>query len=371
MLITRNNLSHYLIAKGLVSSESVVDGDFEVIEVSGRNRTFKISRGPRHPGLFLKQIQTWDPQTIAMLQCETACHWLARNDHEFTALSGLLPEFYWYDPERHILITKLITDSENLYEHFCRVGSFQPELAAKLGKALGSYHSATAGELEASPHSTIFPKQVPWILLETRRNSHPFKNLSHATAELFDAVDSSTELRNALDELGREWKTEVLIHGDMRLENCILSRNGKRDEVKLQIVDWELADIGDACWDVGSVIQAFLATSILSLPYGLRRQFSFIRNGMRSAIESFWRQYVITRAIDQADSTHLLQRSVKFAAARMIQTVYEHVQFAPQVSPRSYYLFELSSDILRDPKSAVHQLIGARKAKAQCSKSNY
>ena len=348
-----------------------MDGDFEVIDCSGRNRNFKISRGGRHPGLFLKQIKNWDPQTVAMLQCETACHWLARNDHQFRALSELLPEFYWYDPERHVLITELLRNGENLYEHFCRVRSFRPELAANLGKALASYHAATAGELEASPNSTIFPKQIPWILLETRRNSHPFKNISPATAELFDAVDSSPEIRKALDELGSDWKAEVLIHGDMRLENCILLQDGKRNRPKLQIVDWELADIGDACWDVGAVIQAFVTVSILSLPFGLRRQTSFLRHGMRSAIESFWREYVKRRAIGEADSIKLLQRSVKFAAARMFQTVYEHVQFAPQVSPRSYYLFELSSDMLRDPAAAVHQLIGARKTKAQCSKSNY
>jgi hypothetical protein len=361
MLITRNNVCHYLIAKGLISADSVVDGDFAVIDVSGRNRNLKILRG-RHPGFFVKQIQNWDPRTVAMLQCETACYWLASNDSPFTALADLLPEFYWYDPERHILITELLDNSENLYEHFCRVGVLDPEIAGTLGRALGSYHSATAEVLKDSPHSTIFPKQIPWILLETRRNSHPFKHISPATAELFEAVDSS-EIRTDLNELGNGWCTEVLIHGDMRLENCLLSGNGSRDKVKLQIVDWELADIGDACWDVGGVIQAFVAASILSLPFGLRLQANTIQNGMRSAIHSFWHEYATTRGIEDENSD-LLERSVRYAAARLIQTVYEHVQFAPKVSPRAYYLFRISSEILKDPAAAIHQLIGRNSVKS-------
>jgi 5-methylthioribose kinase len=366
MLITQNNVCHYLMSKGLVSSDSVVDGDFAVIDVSGRNRNFKIFRG-RHPGYFLKQIQNWDPQTIAMLQCETACYWLARNDNRFTALSDFLPEFYWYDPERHILVTELIGESENLYENFFRVGAFQPGVAGKLGTAMGTYHRATAGGLKDSPHSTIFPRQIPWILLETRRNSHPVKNLSPATVELFEAVDHSSEIRVALDELRSDWQTDVLIHGDMRLENCILSGNGKPGSLKLQIVDWELADIGDACWDVGAIIQAFLAASILSLPFGLRLRANFVRNGMRSAIGSFWRNYVIARGIEKTKSIDLFERSIKYAAARMIQTVYEHVQFSPQVSPRSHYLFQISSDILKDPAAAVDQLVETEKVmKIQC-----
>jgi hypothetical protein len=362
MLITRNNVCHYLIAKGLVSSESVVDGDFAVIDVSGRNRNFKILRG-RHPGLFVKQIQNWDPQTVAMLQCETACYWLARNDGNFSTLFDLVPEFYWFDAERHILITQLISNGENLYEHFRRVGSLRHEIAVKLGKALGTYHSGTADGLKESTHATIFPQQIPWILLETRRNSHPFKHLSPATAELFDAVDHSTELSRALDQLRNEWRGDSLIHGDMRLENCMLS-----GELKLKVVDWELADIGDPSWDVGAIIQAFLSASILSLPFSLRLQANFMKTGMRSALGAFWRQYVMTREIEPGDSLELLERSIKFAGARMIQTVYEHVQCSPRVSPRSHYLFQISSEMLKQPAAAMQQLIETEKVmKVRCS----
>lgn len=96
MLITASNICHYLIARRVISSESVVDGDFAVIDVSGRNRNFKVIR-QFHAGYFVKQIQQWDEQTVAMLQCEAACYWLARNDSDFAPLATVMPEFHSYD----------------------------------------------------------------------------------------------------------------------------------------------------------------------------------------------------------------------------------------------------------------------------------
>ena len=246
MLITASNICHYLIAQRVISSESVVDGDFAVVDVSGRNRNFKVIR-KSHPGYFVKQIQQWDAQTVAMLQCEAACYWLARNDSNFAPLATVMPQFHSYDLERHILITELIPEGENLYEHVRRLGQFSIEVAARLGRLLGTYHRELRDDLKDSQHAAIFPRQVPWILSADRRNSHPFKELSPATSELFDVVEKSSHLRQALDELGTGWRATSLIHGDMRLENCIVVPDGGPDEWNLKIVDWELAEIGDPC----------------------------------------------------------------------------------------------------------------------------
>ena len=92
MELTTSNIVHYLLGCGLVSLESVVDGDFLVDSTARRNQNFKVLRG-NHAGFFVKQIQNWDPQTIASMQCEATCYWLARNDPDFAPLARLLPEF--------------------------------------------------------------------------------------------------------------------------------------------------------------------------------------------------------------------------------------------------------------------------------------
>jgi hypothetical protein len=173
VIITTRNLVQYLLAKRFVSCEAVVDGDFTVINVSGRNRNFKVLRSadPSYPSYFLKQIRFFDAQTVAMLQCEAACYWLARNDQDFSSLLPLTPEFYSYDPERHILITALITNGEDLWSHFRRLRNISADVTSELGSLLGDYHSKTGSALNESPQSGIFPRNIPWILSPERRNS--------------------------------------------------------------------------------------------------------------------------------------------------------------------------------------------------------
>ena len=361
VIITTRNLVQYLLAKQFVCSESVVDGDFTVIEVSGRNRNFKVLRS-NGPSYFVKQIRHFDPQTVAMLQCEAACYWLARNDNDFASLLPLTPEFYSYDPERQIIITELITTGEDLWSHFRRARTIKAEVTAELGSLLGTYHSTTGHELKESPQSKIFPQNIPWILSPERRNSHPFKRLSPATTELFDRVERSAELSSALDELRDNWQASTLMHGDLKLENCILSGNGYNSNFDFTIIDWESADIGDPCWDIGSILQSFISVRIISLPpTEVRLSFRDVLThplhaGLSESILSFWEHYVVKLALDAQASHKLLERCVRYGGARMIQSAYEYMQFSPHLSSNALHLLEVSQDLLKDTGAAVEQL---------------
>ena len=351
-----------MLAKQLVCSESVVDGDFAVINVSGRNRNFKVIRSSGS-SYFVKQIQFWDVQKIAMLQCEAACYWLARNDRDFASLMPLTPEFYFYDPERQIIITRLITNGEDLWAYFRRLGKMPSEVTAELGALLGTYHRETGVTLTESPQSGIFPRIIPWILSPERRNSHPFKQLSPATVELFDLVENSSELSSALDELRDDWKPSTLMHGDLKLENCILFRNDSNSKFEFTIVDWELADIGDPCWDIASILQSFLSARIMSLPpYEVPMSFRDMlthpsQTGLSESILSFWKQYVEKLRLEGEASQKLLERCLRYGAARMIQSAYEYMQFSPHLSTNALHLLEVSTDLLKNSANSVEQLL--------------
>jgi hypothetical protein len=346
-----------MLAKHLVFSESVVDGDFAVINVSGRNRNFKVLRSDG-PSYFVKQIQFWDVQTIAMLQGEAACYWLARNDRDFASLIPLVPEFYSYDPERQTVITGLITNGEDLWSHFRRAGKLSTEVTAELGTLLGTYHNEAGSAFSESQQSAIFPRGVPWILARERRNSHPFKQLSPATAELFDLVERSPQLCSALDELRHDWKPSMLMHGDLKLENCILSRDVD-SKFHFTIVDWELADIGDPCWDIASILQSFLSARIMGLPLSeLPLSFQDVLNPpVSNSIVSFWAAYAEKLGLEAETSQKLFERCLRYAAARMIQAAYEYMQFSPHLSVNAVHLLEVSTDLITNSASSVEQLL--------------
>jgi hypothetical protein len=346
VLITSKNLCQYLLSKDFVSAESIVGGDFEVADVSGRNRNFKVSR-KRGPGFFIKQIQNWNAQAIAMLQCETACYWLAREGSAEAGIAEMMPKLYWYDQERHILITELIEGGEDLFEQFRRLGIVPAASIEAVGSLIGKYHRESRAGL-GRMDLRIFPKQKPWILCADRRRSHPFKELSAGTSALFDRVENSGELRAGLDRTQDRWRADVVMHGDLRWENCIIT--GEERGTKMKLVDWELADVGDACWDVGSIMQSFLSNLSAcaeamagSEPLGVRASLP--------ALRILWQSYVRAVQVPSWEVEELLDRCVHYAAARMVQTAYEYLQFSHELTPRALRLLALSSEIYRDTET--------------------
>ena len=114
------------------------------------------SSAARRGDISSNRLGHWDPQSVAMLQSEAACYWLARHDDAFAGLAALTPEFHAYDVARHVLITGLLADSENLYQHFRRARRFTPDVSRALGDKLGTYHRATGADCSDSQHHAMF-----------------------------------------------------------------------------------------------------------------------------------------------------------------------------------------------------------------------
>jgi len=134
---------------------------------------------------------------------------------------------------------------------------------------------------------------------------------------------------------------------------------------RLKIVDWELARLGDPCWDVGSVFANYLSFWLFSIPitgedppdrfmdlarYPLER--------MQPAIRSFWQSYVRTMELDAATSDDWLLCAVKYGAARLVQTAYEQMQMSIHLTGNVVCLLQLSLNILQRPREAMVHLLG-------------
>ncbi len=365
MIITTNNIVYYLLERGLLTFESVVDGDLMVVDASRRNRNFKVIR-KRDQGYFVKQIQQWEPQAIATMQFEAMCYSLSQSDANFAPLALLMPKFYAYDPGRYVLIVELLPEGENLSEYQRRLGEFPLHVASKLGQMLGTYHREPGAQLQNSPHYSTFPKRTPWILSVHQHSPYLFNPLSAANSQLLSVVQKYPEFHQALNALQGQWQINSLIHGDMKWDNCIIyAKPEESDELNLKIVDWELADLGDACWDVGAIFQAYLSFWILSMqmlgdtsPAQLVDMAQYPLEKMQPAIQTFWKTYVHTMQMDDTVSREWLERSVKYGAARMIQTAYECLSFSPQITANALCLLQVSLNILKSPQEAISDLLG-------------
>jgi aminoglycoside phosphotransferase (APT) family kinase protein len=189
-------------------------------------------------------------------------------------------------------------------------------------------------------------------------------DISGGNHQLLDVLKRYPDFGRILDQLAAEWKFESLIHGDIKWDNCVLvpSDDGK---VTLKLVDWELADWGDPCWDVAAIFSAFLVFWIQSIPLmpggdvtQAMAQAQYPIEKMQPAINAFWRAYTDERQLQGSAAQALLRRSVLLCGARTVQTAYEYVQSSPQLNPITFLILQASLNILTKPAEATTELLG-------------
>jgi hypothetical protein len=336
-----------------------------IADASRRNRNFKIIRR-NSQGYFVKQIQNWDPQTVATLASEATCYRLARSGPEFAALARLVPRDFLYDTQRHVLVTELLNGGESLSDHHRRLNGFPLEPARLLGEYFGRLHREEAAPIGQHPELAAFRRQHAWILSAHQHGAQLFNALSAANAQLLNIVQSYPDFQRTLDELRQEWRADRLMHGDVKWDNCVVYPAKPGDStLALKVVDWELADIGDTRWDVGALLQAYIAFWVFSMrisgdmpPAQYADTAQYPIESMQPSIRAFWQSYVAARGLDRTAAAALLAVSMKFGAARMIQSAYEVMQFSPQILPHALCLLQVSFNILREPQEAVTHLLG-------------
>lgn len=363
MFLTVATLPHYLIARGLVFPSAIVDGDFAVVEAGRRNRNFKVLRRGG-PGLFVKQVRQPEWQAVHTLEREAACYRMVQAIPELAPLAQLLPGWVDHDPARALLIVDLLPDGENVTDHHLRLGTFPPEIGRLLGRGLAAYHAGLAGHVAGRTEAAAFPRQVHWVLVLEATSYAALEQMGGAPAQLAALLRQTPEISQGLAALAREWRIDSLVHGDMKWDNCLV-HPGPAGEPELRIVDWELADLGDASWDVGSIVQSYLAHLLMTtatrpdLPPAWLLERTLERLGeIRPALRAFWESYAEARGFVLAAARSYLERCLRFAAARLIVTIVEHTAGRPQLTSEAFALLLASLRLLRDPGRAATDLMG-------------
>ncbi|HEY6321419.1 MAG TPA: phosphotransferase [Thermoanaerobaculia bacterium] len=364
MFVDPANVVFYLAERRLLTLESVVHGDFMVVDQSSRNRNLKVIRH-RSPGYFLKQAQNRSPEYTSTLEREAACYQLASRQTSLSGIASLLPRCHHYDKANFILVLELLPNAESLWEHHLAARRFPLAIAELQGSKLGAFHRLTALAGAAPAELGIFERKLPWILSIHETNPMYLNQMSLGNSQLVQILRQYPELAAALDQVKRGWVYETIIHGDIKWENLVLFRERDEDTQALRVIDWEMADVGDACWDAGAVFQAYLSFWIYSLPLAAgvtleqaAASSPFPIDEMQPALAAYWASYAEARGLRPAESRALLERSMACAAARMIQTAYEGIQQMPQVTPQALCQLQMSMNILRDPRAAIGDFLG-------------
>lgn len=361
MVLTERSLVHYLLDRGLLDLDSIVDGDLQVAEGGGRNRHFRVTHR-RRPGLFVKQVRGWGPDERATLTTEARCYHLAASDPGFSPLATLVPGFRAFDSSRSILVVELVAGGENLGDALRRRATLPAGIARTLGEGLGRWHRAASGLASGHPALTSFPRRQPWILSAPSLGPAATGPLSPANLRLLEIVRGHPGFEGALAGLRSRWQPWCLIHGDLKWENVLVVEEGDgRPGVRL--VDWEMASLGDGLWDAAGVVQAFLTTWVLSMPAGAlspgetEARARIPLSALLPSLHAFWQGYLDATETPESVARGLAPDLAAAAGARLIQTAYELSFRDAELRPTVVFLLQLALNLLTRPREAARDLL--------------
>jgi hypothetical protein len=362
-VLAQEDVAQYLLERGLIGPEAVLDGDLTIRDASSRNRNFRVET--RHgAGYILKQGLT--QEAIATVAHEASVY--HRLSSGADALNGHVPRFFGYDASHGVLALELVRDAEDLRTLHLRTGRFSAGPSATVGSALGLLHGTTELPAGESP-----PAPPPWVLWVHRPDARVFRDISSAGLELIRIVQNSAGFPRALDDLGADWTPTALIHGDVKWDNCLVSSaEDGREEVKL--IDWESASAGDPAWDIGSALSHYLSFWLFSIPVTgavpperFPELARYPLDAMKPALAACWIAYADARGLAPAAAADELVRAVRFAGARLVQTAFEAAQMMQQITSAVVLHLQLALNILTRAEEATTMLLGISLTRARAA----
>ncbi len=350
--LERRAIPRYLLDRRLVTAREVVDGGLRIVDAS-RSHTVSLVRVADRGGFAVKQHRPEDPETANRIRRESQVYRFAGTRD---SLREAMPAFHGDGESSELVVLELLDPAETLLPHNYRLGGLAPEVAASLGAAIAGWHRDTRGsDLDG------LPGHLPWVFTLFEPGPAQFAwqdpNMGAALATLPDAPGLMTLLKRAAER----WQRDCLMHGDLRSDNCLVIDGGP--EVK--VIDWELADHGDPAWDVGGILQEYLAQEALRggalalpTPEGVLAATPFGDASPRSIAAALWRGYVPAAQLPDAEAAReLIERSITFAGARMVQSTLEYASRDGPQSPVIAPLFRMSASLMGDGQPFVDELL--------------
>jgi aminoglycoside phosphotransferase (APT) family kinase protein len=348
-MLEQSDIAHYLLSLGLVKPREVVEGRLTIADASRRNCVFlaAVLRGPTY---VVKQAHPWTAQT---LQHEAE---VLRVLAEATDVADHVPTVVHAEPEAARLVLHTGGNARDWNEHQ-RGGRFPLIPARILGRSLAALHRLPGDCVEELPHGI----DRMWGLSLPEPPHELLLDLSSGAQDLVARMQASRTMCNRLEELREAGSAEVLVHGDLRWDNCLLTAApGSRRRTRVLLVDWELAGRGGAEFDVGSVLGEYLRAWVESIPIVepgdpgrlVARAGNPLRH-MRPAMQAFWSAYRVatTRRLT-------LRRVIELAAVRVLQSSMERAQGLATSSAHVVTLLQLADNMLRRPDDAALGLLG-------------
>jgi len=356
--INIDNIASYMIDKGLMKTKSIVDGDLIVSDLSRKNLNFTIVC-ENSTSYFLKQPYVTDEYSIETINRESKFYSKVFSSIIFSKIQEITPRFIKFDSKNNVLITKFITNYQKNNEKEILFGK---QMSA-LGKNLGRFHSLTSQKMIHSEFNFL-PKSFPPTILISRPRPELFSLMGLGSLQFLKDIQQNEILFKFLVDLEKIWRIETIIHGDLKFDNMIFATSETKKGSELKLLDWELVQIGDPAWDIGTILFNFLYSHLFG--EGFLKKFKMKENleQIKSLIQTIgldfkvlWNAYQKemkqTKLIDET----FLERAIKYATAKLIQSSFDSLQEEVESSDRELINIKISETLIKNINFVKHILV--------------
>lgn len=362
MVLTESNIAHYLLDKGLITDKSIVEGKYTAHVADSRNNNFIINRDfPEQSQYFIKQVKALDKEKTDTLRIEATCYWLANNDADYQALKAFLPKYYEYDYLNHILIIENLSDSMSLQDYCTQAQAVSLEIVHQQAEILASYHGALSDRIQQSQSIKLFAKAKPWVFtIGSQDFTQWMTTAPKSEQQSMQLIMGNQEFLGLIRQLENTWEQKSLVHNDIKLTNFLVNKSVVENQsAKVRLIDWELADIGDPCWDVAAFFCGYLMLWIQSSDMQYHYlPMNFSPETLKPAFQEFWKTYTQKMSFTPSQSREVILKAMKFCGLKLIHTCFETTPYTQTLQPQSAKLLQLSLNILKNPEMSIGSLLG-------------
>lgn len=375
-----------LVRRGLLAPEDVVDGTVRILEISRRHRTVQVLT-ERGTGVIVKLPPgggSAEPRPGTVSYEGTVHRALAELGIGAALEAAIPPPLSAGEGRRETgslparalppgsLLTTVVPGVITVRKAHHREG-ISALSGYAMGRVLGLLHSAGRDVVALAdrhlPPATALARGKPetFDLLQPRWET--LHGTSAAMHQLVITLQQTPSLREPLQALADDWRTETVIHGDPRWDNWLVRPGGQPppgaggDQQSVLLIDWEFAQLGDPRWDLGVLLGDYLGAWVLGTPelpgsvLGEAAALSrFPLPELTRATAAVWRGYL--DQVDLADPDSEMVRITAFAAARLVQLAAEQAHRASRLGATTAALLQLAGNMLADPHRAAGELLG-------------
>lgn len=370
-MITIDDATTFLLDNRLIGIDAVIDGDLEITSTTRRNRNLRISH--RDGGFLLKQPHDNTHESADSLRREARFY---RYCKRLNLFDDLIPAFTYAKESDGLLLVELLKDALPLWRYYRQLGHerFPAGTAGALGARLSDFHRRTRPWRTQDADAPGFLQEgLPFAFTLHRPHPNMLSYLSSGGNAVIESLQSDGEACALLDALTDTWRIEAVIHGDIKMDNVLVLNPGADEECGasgLRLIDWEMAQWGDPAWDVAGVFQDFVFWWVVSMPQHDDRQRMAEESGfpigsLRAGANAFWTRY--REGMDRAEADAMLNKSIAFAACRMVQTAYEIASRFDHIPTPSSMLLQAGINLLKNPERGIKQFFSLDEVKAHAA----